>query len=146
MRSRLAIALWVTFMGTALLAFPAAHAQDASTVTAANETNAPLSPDAPPATPETDKKASWWSNFRDPKDGALDMSRWLLQHNGALLVPIIITEPAVGNGGGLAAVFFHAPKQSDESKESGQRLPPDIYGVAAFKTENGTWGYGAGGS
>lgn len=106
---------------------------------------APLSSDAASASTD-DKKTSWWDNFRDPKDGSLDMSRWLLQHKGALLVPIIITEPAVGNGGGLAAVFFHAPKQSEASKESGLRIPPDIYGVAAFKTENGTWGYGLGGS
>lgn len=74
------------------------------------------------------------------------MSQWLLKHKGALLVPIIITEPAVGNGGGVAAVFFHPPKQSEESKQSGERLPPDIYGVGAFKTENGTYGYGLGGS
>lgn len=106
---------------------------------------APLSSEAASASTD-DKKTSWWDNFRDPKDGSLDMSRWLLQHKGALLVPIIITEPAVGNGGGLAAVFFHAPKQSEASKESGLRIPPDIYGVAAFKTENGTWGYGLGGS
>ncbi|HET6552234.1 MAG TPA: BamA/TamA family outer membrane protein [Dyella sp.] len=74
------------------------------------------------------------------------MSQWLLKHKGALLVPIIITEPAVGTGGGLAAVFFHRPAQSEESKERGERLPPDIYGIGAFKTENGTWGTGLGGS
>jgi hypothetical protein len=114
------------------------HAQAASAAPKGNAVAASLSTD--------EKRTSWWDTFRDPKDGALDMSRWLLQHKGALLVPIIITEPAVGNGGGLAAVFFHTPKQSDASKESGRRIPPDIYGAAAFKTENGTWGYGLGGS
>ncbi|WP_114241180.1 BamA/TamA family outer membrane protein [Dyella sp. C9] len=102
----------------------------------------PLSPD----TPTAPAKSSWWDNFRDSQDHDIDMSRWLLQHKGALLVPIIITEPAVGNGGGVAAVFFHPPKQSEESKEKGDHLPPDIYGVAAFKTENGTYAYGLGGS
>jgi len=102
----------------------------------------PLSPDGPPPAGKT----SWWDNFKDSKDGDLDMSQWLLKHKGALLVPIIITEPAVGTGGGLAAVFFHRPAQSEESKERGERLPPDIYGIGAFKTENGTWGTGLGGS
>jgi hypothetical protein len=99
-----------------------------------------------PADATVQAKPSWWSAFRDPKDGYFDTSQWLLQHKGALLVPIIITEPAVGNGGGLAAVFFHPPKQSEASKESGERIPPDIYGLGAFKTENGTYGYGLGGS
>ncbi|MFZ0869164.1 MAG: hypothetical protein WAM90_00420, partial [Rhodanobacter sp.] len=92
------------------------------------------------------KKESWWSLMHDPKDGDLDMSRWLLQHKGALLVPIIITEPAVGNGGGIAAVFFHPPSQSQDSRDAGERIPPDIYGVAAMKTENGSNAYGLGGT
>lgn len=89
---------------------------------------------------------SWWGQFRDPKDNDLDMSAWLLQHKGALFIPIIITEPAVGNGGGLMALWFHPPKQSQESKDRGEHLPPDLYGAAAFKTENGTWATGVGGS
>jgi len=113
----------------------------ASSETSAVDDPQPLSADAVPAS----SGKSWWSNFRDPKDGNLDMSQWLLKHRGALLVPIIITEPAVGNGGGVAAVFFHPPKQSEASKESGLHIPPDIYGAGAFKTENGTWGFGAGG-
>lgn len=94
----------------------------------------------------TEARPSWWSQFRDPHDHYLDMSGWLLKHKGALLVPIIITEPAVGDGGGVAAVWFHPPRQSQESRDRGERLPPDIYGIGAFKTENGTWGTGLGGS
>ena len=45
--------------------------------------------------------------FIDPGDGYLDMSNWLLDKEGLLPVPIVITEPAVGYGGGLAAVYFH---------------------------------------
>jgi hypothetical protein len=137
---------WLLFFGIGLPGCMGLHAQDVATRSGPGEESSPLSLNAPPAASADDKKSSWWSNFRDTGDGALDMSRWLLQHKGALLVPIVITEPAVGNGGGLAAVFFHPPKQSDESKESGLRIPPDIYGAAAFKTENGTWGYGLGGS
>ena len=148
MRRRAAAWIFAVFGAVSLTAGGDLAAQgtraDPSPATA--QSNAPLSPDAPAATPNDSDKPSWWSMFRDPKDGDPDMSQWLLKHKGALLVPIIITEPAVGNGGGVAAVFFHAPKQSEESKERGDHIPPDIYGVAAFKTENGTYGYGLGGS
>ena len=90
---------------------------------------------------------SFMSQFRDPEDGKIDLSRWLLEHKaGFLLVPIIITEPAVGTGGGAAALFFREPSQSDASKERGERLPPNIYGALAFKTSNGSNGAGVGGS
>ena len=42
---------------------------------------------------------SWRYRFSDPQDGAFDASEHLLQHRGALPVPIVITEPAVGAGG-----------------------------------------------
>jgi hypothetical protein len=108
--------------------------------------SSPASSTSPAAEGKAAKKESWWSLMHDPKDGRLDMSRWLLQHKGSLLVPIIITEPAVGNGGGVAAVFFHPASQSQESRDAGERIPPDIYGVAAMKTENGSNAYGLGGS
>ncbi|MGN8554614.1 UNVERIFIED_CONTAM: hypothetical protein OHV15_18720, partial [Microbacterium sp. SLM126] len=37
-------------------------------------------------------------SFFDPEDGMLDLSDFLLQHKGALPVPAIITEPAIGYG------------------------------------------------
>ena len=37
--------------------------------------------------------------FRDPEDGQLDMSEWLLTKKGFLPIPIIITEPAFGGFG-----------------------------------------------
>jgi hypothetical protein len=89
--------------------------------------------DAPP-------KETFWQLLHDPQDHAIDMSRWLLQHKGALIVPIIITEPAVGNGGGASAVFFRPATQSEESKAKGERIPPNIYGFGAAKTQNGTYG------
>jgi hypothetical protein len=42
-------------------------------------------------------------------DGMLDLSEHLLENHGMLPVPIIITEPAVGYGGGLAGLFFDQP-------------------------------------
>jgi len=94
---------------------------------------------------EPEKKESFWSRLHDPQDGAFDMSRYLLEHKGALVVPIIVTEPAVGNGFGLAPIFFRQPKQSDASKARGERLPPNIFAAMAFKTANGSYAYGAGG-
>ena len=45
------------------------------------------------------------SIFRDSLDNAYDMSDWLVNKKGVLLVPTIITEPAVGYG--AAAVLKH---------------------------------------
>jgi len=50
---------------------------------------------------------SFMDKFIDPKDGKFDTSDWLLHHRGFLPVPVIITEPAVGYGGGAALLFFH---------------------------------------
>jgi hypothetical protein len=86
--------------------------------------------------------------FRDPVDGRLDASRWLLDHKGALPVPILITEPAVGYGAGLGLLFFHrnpAATPVSDSAEGVRRFePPDITGGAAFGTENGSKGGGIG--
>ena len=96
---------------------------------------------------------SFWEQFFDMEGGQLDMSDWLLERQGFLPVPIIVTEPAVGYGGGLALLFFHASKpradQSDpnRTRESTDRKagpgPPGISGIGGFATENGTWGAGA---
>ena len=78
--------------------------------------------------------------YIDPQDGQFDASEWLLDRKGFLPVPIIITEPAVGYGGGLAAVFFRGSLRDAEDHKgpSGQTVPPDIFTVAAAATENGT--------
>ena len=46
------------------------------------------------------------SLFRDPEDGAIDLSGWLASRTGVLPIPVPITEPAVGYGGALAIVKF----------------------------------------
>ncbi|GAB3770260.1 BamA/TamA family outer membrane protein [Ramlibacter monticola] len=87
-------------------------------------------------------------SLKDPEDGRLDLSEWLLERKGALLVPFFITEPAVGNGGGLGAVFFRqAGQQPDEAAPTrgGPRTPPDIYFLGGAGTENGTKAAAAGG-
>jgi len=49
---------------------------------------------------------SFMDKLIDPKDGKFDAGDWLLHHRGFLPVPIIVTEPAVGYGGGAALLFF----------------------------------------
>lgn len=85
--------------------------------------------------------------FRDPEDGMFDASSYLLDHRGVLPIPILITEPAVGYGGGVALTWFSESIRDAAAKAqtTGHRLtPPDIYALALFGTENGTKGAGAG--
>jgi hypothetical protein len=94
--------------------------------------------------------AAPWNDevFRDPADGRFDTSRWLLERKGFLPVPIVITEPAIGYGGGAALLFFHRnPDSAPAAREPGAPRafePPDITAGAAFGTENGTKGGGIG--
>jgi hypothetical protein len=94
--------------------------------------------------------AGWLGDtFIDPSDGQFDVSRWLAEKRGPLPVPIIITEPAVGYGGGAALLYFHG-KPGDipdgvsvfdppPPNEKGRQSPPSISCVAGALTENGTW-------
>ena len=46
------------------------------------------------------------SRFFDAEDGQFDLSYFLENPRGFLPIPIIVTEPAVGYGGGLAGMFL----------------------------------------
>ncbi len=74
--------------------------------------------------------------FRDSLDHAIDISNWLASKKGFLLVPALITEPAVGYGLAGAAVYFH-------SSYSAKKGPPSMTGVLGAGTQNGTWAAGA---
>jgi outer membrane protein assembly factor BamA len=79
------------------------------------------------------------SKFTSPEDGWFDMSGMLQQTYGFLPVPLIITEPAVGYGGGLGLMFLSKPLPN-----AGNGLGrPNITLIAGFGTENGTWGVSA---
>lgn len=84
------------------------------------------------------KKEKKKISFRHPDDNAFDMSSFLLEHKGLLPVPILITEPAVGYGGGAALIYFHSRK-----KKYNSYVPPDVTGGVGLVTENGTWAAGA---
>jgi len=89
------------------------------------------------ATVTTGENDSFWSQFSDDEDGQLDLSEWLVENAyGFLPVPLIITEPAVDNGLGLAAVFFHPPDQDAPEREEGQALLPDVTAAVAAYTGN----------
>lgn len=89
------------------------------------------------------QKLSFKEVFKDTTDGALDMSRFLIDLHGFLPVPMIITEPALGNfGGGLMAVFLKKrPAQIDTVRGHAKvtRTPPDMTGVGVMYTANNSW-------
>lgn len=76
----------------------------------------------------------------DPEDGMLDMSETLRDSPyGFLPIPLLITEPAVGYGGGLFGLFLHG-----KGSQQGDRfIPPAMTAVGGGGTENGTWFVGA---
>ena len=100
---------------------------------------------------------SFMDEVIDKEDGWFDGSDWVLNNaTGFLPVPIIITEPAVGAGLGLAAVFFHPPEDYDPeteepriadgevSRSKDDFILPDVSVAAAAYTENDSWFVGGG--
>jgi Omp85 superfamily domain len=71
-----------------------------------------------------------------------DMSHYLLKQKGFLPIPIIITEKAVGYGGGLAALWFGTPPIPPPGEEDKFQTPP-VTGAAAFYAGE-SYGVGAG--
>ena len=89
----------------------------------------------------------FFDKFVDAEDGRFDLSDYLLHHRGVLPMPLLVTEPAVGYGGGLALAYFSQSfaERAEESKRLGKPVqPPDIALGAGIATENGTWLAGAG--
>ena len=82
-------------------------------------------------------------SFTDPKDGGLDMSQFLASRIGFMPVPILITEPAVGYGGGLAVMFLHDTLGRRDA-EGHSKGPPSITGVAGAYTQSDSWFAGGG--
>ena len=98
---------------------------------------------------------SFWDRFKDPKDGKFDLSGWSDEHGpsigGFLLVPNIISEPAIGGLGlalGLAYLREKGPSkeidQTEGAKEEGKQRPPSVSGVGGFYSLNNSWFIGGG--
>jgi hypothetical protein len=89
----------------------------------------------------------WLDRYLDPQDGQFDLSEHLLKRRGLLPVPIVITEPALGYGAGLAALWFKESISEAGARslaDTGRRAPPSIAAAAAFGTNNGSTGGFAG--
>ena len=88
-----------------------------------------------PQARQPDSAATAQSRFFDPSDGQFDVSQVLEHPHGFLPIPVIITEPALGYGGGLIGMFLRPREQAGQ--EGWAR--PDIAAVGGLATENGTW-------
>jgi hypothetical protein len=77
------------------------------------------------------------SKFKDPEDGHFDVSASLDSAGGFLPIFVPITEPAVGYGAVLGAVFMYGNK----AEKSDHFVRPNIAAVGWLKTENGTEGW-----
>src|SRR4030095_6706846 len=82
-------------------------------------------------------------SFRDSIDKAFDLSDYIIDANGFVPVPYIITEPAVGGfGGALIPVFIKKrPPYLDSINGRLGKTPvhPDITGGIGAYTLNNTW-------
>lgn len=78
----------------------------------------------------------------DDPDAAFDTSDFLLNRQGVFPVPMVITEPAVGYGGGLMLLYFSEPSkdQGDPPSNGHGKAPPNVTGAGALLTENGSRG------
>jgi hypothetical protein len=86
-------------------------------------------------------KKSFRDLVTDDEDGRFDVSEMLFFSPYSFLpIPILITEPAVGYGAGLAPVWFH--QKPDPS--TGQLVPPSVSLLAGFGTNDGSRGGGGG--
>ncbi|USD43342.1 BamA/TamA family outer membrane protein [Vibrio sp. SCSIO 43135] len=90
-----------------------------------------------------------YGSFFDEVDGQFDMGHHIAENAvGFLPVPIIITEPAVGYGGGLVGIFMHETEHEKQRRKQAaltsldggaQLMPASITAVGAAGTKNGSW-------
>lgn len=95
--------------------------------------------DPTPADPAPAKK-SFRDKVTDDEDGRFDVSEMLFSPFLFLPVPMLITEPAVGYGVGLAPVWFHERPVLN----TGQLVPPSVSVLVGFTTSDGSRGGGGG--
>lgn len=83
-------------------------------------------------------------SLKDSVDGKLDLSDYIIDANGFIPVPFIITEPALGGFGiAIIPVFIKKrPPYLDSINGQMVKTPvaPDITGGMGLYTVNGTWG------
>jgi hypothetical protein len=94
-----------------------------------------------PAEPAQEPEPSFWDKFIDPEDGMFDLGGAIEGGFGFVPVPIIITDPALGVGGGVALSYIHP---TDTSVAEDRRSPNSVTGLAGMATTNGSWLAGVG--
>ena len=87
------------------------------------------------------KKEERKAMMRDTLDGKFDFSRFLIDSKGFMPIPLIITEPALGNFGGVLALTFLTPKEIPEGQKY---VAPDITAGVGMYTANDSWALGGG--
>jgi len=83
-------------------------------------------------------------SVKDSIDGAFDLSDYIIYAHGFIVIPTVITEPALGGiGGAIVPVFLkkHAPVVDENGKK--RFINPDITGGIGMYTENKSWMVGA---
>lgn len=78
--------------------------------------------------------------FKDTVDGGLDLSRFLVEVDGFVPVPQLVTEPALGGIGFILAPVFIKPNKYTTSE---RYVAPNITAAFGGYTANNTWLVGA---
>ncbi len=86
-------------------------------------------------------------SLKDSLDKKFDLSDYIIDANGFVPVPLIITEPALGGFGGALIPVFIKKNQPYRDSINGRvvttPVAPDITGGIALYTANGTWLFAA---
>jgi hypothetical protein len=81
---------------------------------------------------------------KDSLDGAFDLSNYIIYAHGFIVIPTVITEPALGGiGGAIVPVFLKKREPVIDENEKKRFINPDITGAIGMYTENKSWMVGA---
>ncbi|KIC01607.1 membrane protein [Flavobacterium sp. JRM] len=83
-------------------------------------------------------------SMKDSLDGAFDLSDYIIYAHGFIVVPTLITEPALGGIGG-AVLPLYLKKHDPIIDANGKKrfIDPDITGAMGMYTGNKSWAVGA---
>lgn len=79
--------------------------------------------------------------IKDTIDGKIDLSNYIINAHGVIVLPYIITEPAIGGFGVALAPLLITPKKRPEGYKG--YIPPDITAGYGMYTVNNSWAAGA---